>query len=343
MERVDGGRLVLGSRQVYEGKKVLALLPVLGGMAVLFGPEGLLPTAAAIVGSLGADLLMARLFSRRVRPSWDAVGLGLLVGLFLPPGLHPVAGFLAAVFGQVVARWTFGGPARAWFHPAVAAVLFAVVSFPFDAGSYLPPLFGDRVQGLPLFVEAKRLLSGLRGGSVLQMVGLTPSGIDVRVTGVLNDVIFVPLRSYLPDGYVDLALGNVPGAVGAQMGLFVFLGALILVYEEAVRVDLPFLFLGAYTLLVFVAGGGPEGGADVLFYLGATDVVLTAFFLVPDEVSRPSRAGLLPWYAVAGGLLAGLFSLGGAFPYPGLLCAAVLNLTVPLVDHLSVARVGGRA
>jgi Na+-translocating ferredoxin:NAD+ oxidoreductase RnfD subunit len=169
------------------------------------------------------------------------------------------------------------------------------------------------------------------------------SGLDAGITDFLNKNVFSWVGAALPSGYVDLFIGNRPGAIGAVSVALILLGSVFLLSRRIIRWDLPFFSILSFSALTWAFGGLSVSGdyftGDVLKALCSGSVAFVAFFVVPEPVSSPVYGAAKCVYALLVGAL--MFALGQLMPNQPLLEAwAVIlaNCLVPLIDGIAFNR-----
>lgn len=318
-----------------------ALAPVFAWSAWVFGPRVLL-VALVSVGSAWASEGFANLLTRRFTlGDGSALLSGLLVAAAMPPGVALHVPILSSAFAMLAVKWTFGGLGGNWMNPALAGIAFAQVNWHDQLlGGWIMPRILSGVDGLSASTPLG-YLADATGGSrvampleVLKRAGYPVSALDGTVTAFLNDRVFGPLGAALPGGYVDLALGFRPGAIGEVAGILLLAVSIFLIARRILRWEAPFAALLVFGLAARLSGG-PDGdflSGDALFAVFSGGFILTAFFALGDPVTTPVSRPALALFGAGAGALAFVFRRWGAQPDGGAFAVLIMNAFVPLLD-----------
>ena len=343
-ERISSGEILATS--------LFCLLPAAAWGTRIFGMRAALVLATAVLSSLVAETIIVRLFRPRFHPveagaapGWHAAFVGLVIGMMMPPGVPLGIVIVATVFAMGVAKWTFGGISGIWLHPALTAWVFVVYSWPdamtrWTAPATLPPDGVTSATALGLLrVAAERgevVIGGLAG--YLGRVGVPRTALDASVTGWFNEVVSSRFGTALPVGYVDLFLGNHPGAIGETSVALLLLGSVVLFGRRIITWEIPTAFFLSFASLTWVFGGHPYGAGlfsgDVLFHLLTGSVVFAMFFIATDPSCAPRTAVGQIVFGLGAGALTVLFRRysGGAEGVAGALL--VMNILTPAINQV---------
>lgn len=225
----------------------------------------------------GSDLLITPLL------------LTLLVTSTIPLWMIGVGSF----FGTFFAKSVFGGQGAYIFHPAVAGVLFLMVSFPAQVNTSWYNPVADAIQTY------------------------TP----------VNSLPFNPI----PLEFNDMLFGFSSGTMGETVRLAILIIGLILMVIRVIDWKLTLGFLvSVYVLqVIFNLFAGPF---DPLFSVFTGTVVFASVFLVPDPVVAPKHTYAKLLYVVGIALFTIVIRMFSAFP-EGIIFALIIMSTIsPLLD-----------
>ncbi|MBN1243155.1 MAG: RnfABCDGE type electron transport complex subunit D [Spirochaetales bacterium] len=318
-----------------------ALLPAFAWSSWIFGPRVLLVAmvsiAAALLSEGGANLLARRY----TLGDGSALLSALILAAAMPPGVALHIPALSASFAILVVKWSFGGLGGNWMNPALAGIAFAQVNWHDEMlGGWVMPRILSGVDGLSASTPLGYLADATGGArvslplEVLKQAGYPVSAFDGRATGFLNDHVFGPLGAELPGGYVDLALGFRPGAIGEVAGILLLFASVILISRKMIRWEAPFSALLAFGFLarLFGGAGGDFMSGDALFALFSGGFILTAVFALADPVTTPVSRPALALFGAGAGALAFAFRRWGALPDGSAYAVLIMNALVPLLD-----------
>ncbi|MEM5947626.1 RnfABCDGE type electron transport complex subunit D [Spirochaetia bacterium 38H-sp] len=323
-----------GTRHAARDYKLLfSFLPVILMSVLLRGPATLVVWALSGMFSVLLDFLLSVLDRRQYCFSPYSLLLGFFIAAYLPDGVSLYHLFVAIGFAHVVVLWPFGGRGYAWLNPVAAGVVFIMLAVPSLLSSFSATLYSQS-DTLPFFLIKQSAAST----PVMASVSFSASSFDSAISSYLNDSILSSFAAYIPSGYVDLFLGNVPGPLAAISTAPVILIGAYLLWDYVVDAVSVISFLAVYACFVWFFGSFADTGVfaqgDVLFYLFSTDVFFAAFFLLSDPISTPFSMLLSRLWSAFLGLLAALFSVMGFSPFPALLAIGVGCVFVPLTNYI---------
>jgi electron transport complex protein RnfD len=317
-----------------------ALLPAGIWGVYVFGMPALAVLLASVAASLVAEAIIGGLLGRFTLTDGSALVTGLLVGYNMPPAVPLYIPAIASVFAIAVVKWTFGGLGRNWMNPALAGRVFVMFSWTGPMTTWLVPrtAAADAVTGpSPLgFLKSGLLDFQGQAAGPLQFLadrGYSFSRLDAAVTGWLNQALGLSL----PQGYLDLFLGNIPGCIGEVSALLLLAGVAALLARKIITWEVPAAYLGSFGLLVWVFGGTRLGTGlltgDVIFHLLAGGLMLGALYMATDMVTSPlTRRGMVIFGAGAG-FFTFLIRFYGGLPEGVSLAIILMNMFVPLIDR----------
>lgn len=317
------------------------LLPVVAWSSVLFGRAAYSVWAVAVASALVAEALGSALLRRWTLGDGSAVMTGLLVASAMPPGVPLYIPALAAAFAILVVKTAFGGLGANWMNPALGGIAFAYANWPEAMREFVLPSVVSGVDGVSAATPlsfATGLTSGLPGRvmDAMRGAGYPLSGMDEAVTRFLNDAVFARLGARLPEGYIDLALGFKPGALGESALFAVLAGSILLVSLRLIKARIPFAMLATFAVLARVFGTGLPGeeflGGDALYALSGGGIALAAFYMAVDPVTSP--VGSLPslLFGVMLGLLCFAFRRWGAYTEGVAYAILIMNVAGPAME-----------
>jgi electron transport complex protein RnfD len=324
----------------------MCLLPAAGWGLYVFG----VPAALVLFVSIGTALVSEAVLSTYLHrfSLWDgsAFVTGLLVGMNMPPSVPLYVPAAASLFAIGVVKWTFGGLGRNWMNPALAGRVFVLFSWPAHMTRWTFPATlqgADRISAATPLGFLKTGMMGPAGAVRTPMEFLSQNGyprslIDGNITDWLNARFLGPLGISLPQGYVDIFLGNIPGCIGEVSALLLLAGTVYLLAGRIITWEIPLSYFGAFGVLVWSLGGLRFGGeyftGDVLFHLFTGGLMLGVFYMATDMVTSPlTRSGKII-YGVGAGFLTFLIRFYGSFPEGVSLAIIFMNIFVPVINRV---------
>ena len=280
---------------------VIALLP-----AALMGiyNHGLKALAVLVV-STGSAALAEWLYDhfmhkKNTVKDFSAVVTGLLIGLNMPAGIPLWIPVLGSIFAIIVVKQLFGGLGQNIMNPALAGRCFLLISFPGHMTNFAAP-------------AAAHLVDTVSGATPL---AAAKAGEQVNL--------------------LSMFLGNTAGTIGETSALALLIGGIFLVCIHVIDLNIPLIYIGTELLFALIFGGH---GFDINFlgaHLFGGGLMLGAWFMATDYVTRPITKKGQYIYAVILGLLTGVFRIFGNSAEGVSYAIIFTNLLVPLIERVTV-------
>ena len=287
------------------GWVLVALIPA-GAVGVWFlGFASLGVIATCVAMCVGSEYLWQKLAGQRVTVSdLSAAVTGLLLAYNLPPSIPLWMAACGSVFAIVLVKQFFGGLGGNIVNPALAARAMMLISWPVAMTTWT-------VQG----VSGATPLALIRGAAV--SAGSAPA---------------------LPASW-DLFIGSVGGCIGETSALALLLGGALLIWKGIISWRIPVVYIATVAVLSLPFGraGGP------LLEIMAGGLMLGSIFMATDYTTSPMTARGQYLFAAGCGLLTALIRTFGGYPEGVSYSILIMNLTVPLIDRLTVPRILGEA
>lgn len=282
---------------------LLALLPATCMGVYLFGVPALILIVCSVATCVATEFIYEKLMHKPVTiKDGSAMVTGLLLALNLPSGAAWWMAVLGGIFAILVVKQLFGGLGQNIMNPALAARCFLMISFParmtdFATGDSVTAKLVDTVSGATPLAEIKN------GGSWDLM---------------------------------SMFLGNIRGTIGETSALLLLLGGIFLVVMKIIDLRIPLTYIGTFAVFALLFGGH---GFD-LSYLAAEicggGLMLGAWFMATDYVTRPVTCKGQYVYAVILGILTGVFRMFGGSAEGVSYAIIFTNLLVPIIEKLTL-------
>ncbi len=319
---------------------IAALLPSALWGIFSFGLPALLVLTVSIGCAVIGELLVSLLTKKISIGDGTSILTGLIIGLSLPSSAPLFIPAFASLFAILVVKWSFGGLGSNWMNPAMAGTAFAYLGWSRFLSSWPLPKTVSGIDGLS---GSTPLLAALNhpeiGGFHPDAYAVT--GFDTSLTTSLNEYIFHPLGAALPGGYIDLFVGNHPGAIGEVSTFLLLLCTVFLISRRIIRWEIPSSILASFALLTWSFGGLSSSGllfrGDILFALCSGSVVFIAFFSSTDPVTSPMSSLGRCLYGLGIGCLIFLFRSFGSRAEGAAFSVIIMNTLVPLIDSLPIS------
>lgn len=135
---------------------------------------------------------------------------------------------------------------------------------------------------------------------------------------------------------LDMVIGKTGGTIGETSMIAIVIGACFLILLGVIDLKIPGRYIVTFTIFLVLFGGHGFDPAFISAHLAGGGLMLGAFFMATDYVTRPvTRAGQY-LYGVILGLLTGIFRIYGPSA-EGVSYAIILgNLLVPLIEKVTM-------
>lgn len=286
---------------------IIALMPAIMAGVFFFGLSSIVLIASSVIAAILTEFLMLFLRGKKSVPAdiWSAVITGLLLPMVLTPATPWWLAALGSIFAISIVKHAFGGLGFNIFNPALASRAFLLASWPVIMTTWPRPF--DAVTGAThlALVKAK--------------------GIEMSLWN---------MPSHL-NTYWQLFTGDRAGCLGETSAVALLFGAAFLLIKEVIDWRIPSGFILSVAVL------SAAFGSDPIFHVLAGGLILGAFFMATDPVTKPvGRSGRWLFGIGCGSITVLIRFLGG---YPEGVCYAILimNGFTPLIDRYVTDRIYG--
>lgn len=284
---------------------VVALLPAMGFGIYNFGPRAALVVITTILSAVAAEFLFGLYKKKMTITDLSAVVTGLLLGLNLPVGIPLWMAALGSVFAILVVKMLFGGLGQNFMNPALAARCFLLISFPSQMTD-----FASNGQGA---------LDAYTGATPL---ALLKAGENVNI--------------------MDMILGNTTGTIGETSMIAIVFGACILIMAGVIDLRIPGSYIVSFAVFTMLFGGHGTDPAFLAAELAGGGLMLGAFFMATDYVTRPITVKGQYLFGFFLGILTGVFRYFGPGAEGVSYAIIIGNLLVPLIEKVTRPTAFGR-
>ncbi len=278
---------------------IVALLPAAGYGIYNFGPRAILLIIVTIASTVLTEFLFGLYRKKTTVTDLSAVVTGLLLALNLPVSLPLWMAALGGVFAILVAKLLFGGLGQNFMNPALAGRCFLLISFPKQMAD---------------FASA----GGALGACTWEAyTGATP---------------LAALKAGESVNVIDMIVGRTGGTIGETSMIAIVFGACILLLLGIIDLRIPGSYIVSFTIFAGLFGGRGFDPAYLSAQLAGGGLMLGAFFMATDYVTRPITVKGQYLFGIFLGIMTGIFRIFGPGA-EGVSYAIILgNLLVPLIE-----------
>lgn len=141
---------------------------------------------------------------------------------------------------------------------------------------------------------------------------------------------------------MNMILGRIPGTIGETSMIAIVFGACILILLGVIDLRIPGTYIVSFVIFITLFGGRGWNSAYISAQLAGGGLMLGAFFMATDYVTRPITKKGQYLYGVFLGIMTGVFRLFGPGA-EGVSYAIILgNLMVPLIEKITLPKAFGK-
>jgi len=282
---------------------VIALLPAAFFGIYNFGFRAALIIAVSIAATVLTEYLFEKICKKKITVGdFSAVVTGLLLALNLPVSVPWWIPAVGGVFAILVVKMLFGGLGQNFMNPALAGRCFLLISFT----SIMTNFECDAYTGATP-------LANLKAGQ----------GVNV----------------------MDMIVGRTAGTIGETSMIAIVIGACILILAGVIDLKVPGSYIVSFVIFVALFAsltGRCVNGAYLSAQLAGGGLMLGAFFMATDYVTRPVTKKGQYVYGVFLGFLTAVFRIFGAAAEGVSYAIIIGNLLVPLIEKYTMPKCFGR-
>lgn len=141
---------------------------------------------------------------------------------------------------------------------------------------------------------------------------------------------------------LNMVIGKTGGTIGETSMIAIVIGACFLILLGVIDLKISGSYIVTFVIFILLFGGHGLDPAYVSAHLSGGGLMLGAFFMATDYVTRPITSKGQYVYGVILGILTGIFRIFGPSA-EGVSYAIILgNLLVPLIEKLTMPRAFGK-
>lgn len=284
---------------------ILALLPASAYGVWHFGPKAALIMAISIASAVLTEYIFEKICKKEnTIGDLSAVVTGLLLALNLPVSVPWWIPVVGSLFAILVVKMLFGGLGQNFMNPALAGRCFLLISF--------TSLMTDFSYGVDA-VSGATPLAAMRAGEAVRIL--------------------------------DMIAGNTAGTIGETSVIAILIGACILLLTGVIDLRIPGSYLISFTIFVGLLGaaaGKTVSPAFLAAQLCGGGLMLGAFFMATDYVTRPITKKGQYVYGIFLGFLTAIFRIFGASAEGVSYAIIIGNLLVPLIEKYTMPKAFGK-
>ena len=180
------------------------------------------------------------------------------------------------------------------------------------------------------------------GARCFLLISFTSQMTTFVYDGVTGATPLALLKSGKAVNSMDMLIGRIPGTIGETSVIAIIIGAIFLIMLGIIDLRIPGTYIVTFVIFLCLFSGRGIDFDYIAGNLAGGGLMLGAFFMATDYVTRPITKKGQYLYGVLLGILTGLFRVFGASA-EGVSYAIILgNLLVPLIEKISFPKPFGR-
>lgn len=289
------------------------LMVLVAPMAMSFyyyGLRAVLLVLYSVVTALVCELLVSRIYKFEACFSdLSSLVTAITVAMCIPASSPWWVPILTTVFALAVVKFPFGNSRSLMFLPSAAGIAFLTVCN--SARMFAYPIIPTQSDKFAVLSNE----NAAQGNSIAYMLSQGNSiGINII-------------------SYIDIAVGNVSGPMGATCALAIFAGLLYLLIRRPKTAVMSFVYLGTCAVYAFLFPRITTGrGISVIMELCSGLVGFAALMFVTNETLAPKRTNARILYAALMGLMTMLLRTFGSFEDSTVFAVLIANSFAAALD-----------
>ena len=134
---------------------------------------------------------------------------------------------------------------------------------------------------------------------------------------------------------INMVIGHIPGTIGETSVIALLIGAILLLLMGIIDLKIPASYILTFSVFVLIFGGHGFDMGYLVAHLSGGGLMLGAFFMATDYVTRPITVKGQYIFGIVLGLLTGIFRLFGPGAEGVSYAIIIGNLLVPLIEKFT--------
>ncbi len=141
---------------------------------------------------------------------------------------------------------------------------------------------------------------------------------------------------------LDMIIGRTPGTIGETSMIAIVAGACILLLLGIIDLRIPGSYIVTFVIFISLFGGHGFDPYFISAHLAGGGLMLGAFFMATDYVTRPVTKNGQILFGIFLGILTGIFRIFGAGAEGVSYAIIIGNLLVPLIEKITYPKAFGK-
>lgn len=141
---------------------------------------------------------------------------------------------------------------------------------------------------------------------------------------------------------LDMVIGRTSGTIGETSMIAIVAGACILILMGIIDLRIPGCYIVSFVAFISIFGGHGLDAAYISAHLAGGGLMLGAFFMATDYVTRPVTKNGQYLFGILLGILTGIFRIFGPSSEGVSYAIIIGNLLVPLIEKITLPTAFGK-
>lgn len=146
------------------------------------------------------------------------------------------------------------------------------------------------------------------------------------------------LKNGVDVNILNMVIGRTAGTIGETSMIAIVIGACFLILMGVIDLRIPGSYIVSFVIFISIFGGHGLDAAYVSAHLAGGGLMLGAFFMATDYVTRPITKNGQYLFGVLLGILTGIFRLFGPSAEGVSYAIIIGNLLVPLIEKITLPK-----
>ena len=230
-------------------------------------------------------------------------------------------------------------------YSAVVTGLLLAMNLPVSA-----PWWIGVVGGVFAILVVKMLFGGLGqnfmnpalGGRCFLLISFTSIMTNFDCDAYAGATPLANLKSGEAVDILDMVIGRTAGTIGETSMIAIVIGACILLLMGVIDLRIPGSYIVGFVIFISIFGGHGFDWAYISAHLAGGGLMLGAFFMATDYVTRPITKNGQYLFGILLGILTGIFRIFGPSSEGVSYAIIIGNLLVPLIEKITLPTAFGK-
>lgn len=150
------------------------------------------------------------------------------------------------------------------------------------------------------------------------------------------------LKSGVDVNILNMVIGRTAGTIGETSMIAIVIGACFLILMGVIDLRIPGSYIVSFVIFISIFGGHGLDAAYISAHLAGGGLMLGAFFMATDYVTRPITKNGQYLFGILLGILTGIFRLFGPSAEGVSYAIIIGNLLVPLIEKITLPKAFGK-